>query len=86
MIHLVSRESPGKENQSSTSLAFQSTVSDVASYCTPVLGRKQEVCTLNFTGASELSALPVDTRFWTGVVVMTHRWQLGGLHIPYVDL
>lgn len=53
VIHLVSRDRPGKESQPSTSLAFQSTQSLVLP-APPTLDRKQDMCTLNLTGASVL--------------------------------
>lgn len=53
VIHLVSRDLPQKENQPSTSLAFQSTQSPVLT-APPTLDGKQDMCTLNLTGALEL--------------------------------
>lgn len=53
VIHLVSRDSPGKESQPLTSLASQS-IQSLALPAPPTLVRKQEVCTLNLTGASVL--------------------------------
>lgn len=53
VLPLVSRDLPRKENQPSTSLAFQSTQSPVLP-APPIPDRKQDMCTLNLTGASEL--------------------------------